>query len=134
MKFRLAAFLIMFCAVAYAQTPSERIESLRVAFISEKLHLTPEEAQKFWPVYNNYRDEMSQLRRKYKVNEADPDDPNYVNNQMAFEQEKLNIKNKYRTQFESIIGTRKLAQLMSAEDEFKRKLIESVRERRQQGR
>ena len=34
------------------------IESLKVAFISRELELTPEEAQKFWPLYNQYSKEL----------------------------------------------------------------------------
>ncbi|OZA24427.1 MAG: hypothetical protein B7X86_08430 [Sphingobacteriales bacterium 17-39-43] len=42
----------------------ERIEAIKVAFITKKLDLTTEEAQKFWPVYNNYQKELMELMRK----------------------------------------------------------------------
>jgi len=44
-------------ARAQEEQPSEKkqqeIEALKIAFISKELELTPEEAQKFWPVYNH---------------------------------------------------------------------------------
>jgi hypothetical protein len=32
----------------------EKIQALKIAFITQKLKLTPAEAEKFWPVYNQY--------------------------------------------------------------------------------
>ena len=37
-----------------------RIESLKIAFLTKKLNLSPEEAQRFWPIYNNYAGEIRQ--------------------------------------------------------------------------
>ena len=40
----------------------EEIESMKVAFLTKKLELTPEEAQKFWPVYNQFQGELDKIR------------------------------------------------------------------------
>ena len=40
----------------------ERIKAQKVAFITDKLNLTPEEATKFWPVYNAYEDRVETVR------------------------------------------------------------------------
>ena len=45
----------------------ENIEAMKIGFITKKLDLTPEEAQKFWPVYNQYNDKMKDLRKKRKL-------------------------------------------------------------------
>ena len=39
----------------------ERIQALKIAFITQKLNLTTDEAQKFWPVYSQYENEIKQL-------------------------------------------------------------------------
>jgi hypothetical protein len=36
----------------------EKIQTLKIAFITQKLQLTPDEAEKFWPIYNQYDNEM----------------------------------------------------------------------------
>lgn len=41
----------------------EKIEKFKIAFITERLDLTVEEAQKFWPVYNQFNNEMKELRK-----------------------------------------------------------------------
>ena len=45
-----------------AQEGNDKIESLKIAYITKRLQLTPEESQKFWPVYNQYEAEKKQIR------------------------------------------------------------------------
>ena len=40
----------------------EKLKAYKTAFITEKLELTPAEAEKFWPVYNNYENKVHQLK------------------------------------------------------------------------
>lgn len=42
----------------------EKIKVLKVAFLTEQLSLTSEEAQKFWPIYNKHQEELYYLRNK----------------------------------------------------------------------
>ena len=53
-------------ANAQDEQPSEKkqenIEALKVAFISKELDLTPDEAQKFWPQYNQYSKELKAIK------------------------------------------------------------------------
>ena len=46
--------------------PQEKVEALKVGFITQRLDLTTEEAKVFWPVYNKYSDELKKLRRTTK--------------------------------------------------------------------
>lgn len=108
------------------QNAKDQIEALRIAFISQQLNLTPEEAQKFWPVYNAYRSESEALRMTYKDKES-------ADQQLELEQKKLDLKRKYKPQFEAALGTAKLNQLYNLERKFQEKLKE-VREQRQQQR
>jgi len=44
----------------------ERLESFRIQFISKKLDLTPAEAEKFWPVYNEQKEASHNLMQAKK--------------------------------------------------------------------
>src|SRR4051812_47921412 len=46
----------------------DRVEALKVGFLTKKLDLTPEEAKTFWPVYNQYEDEMEKVRKARRQN------------------------------------------------------------------
>ncbi|HLP49867.1 MAG TPA: hypothetical protein VK154_03225 [Chitinophagales bacterium] len=110
------------------QSKGDRIEALRIAFISERLALTPAEAQTFWPVYNQYRADMDALRKNFKQG---PDVKLTAEQQLDFEQKKLDLKKKYKNQFEGALGRDKVNQLYNLESEFHQKLKE-LRDQRQQ--
>jgi hypothetical protein len=53
----------------------EKMKVERVSFLTEKLQLTVEEAEKFWPLYNEYlsgREEMMWGKRKNMRKDFDP--------------------------------------------------------------
>ncbi len=119
----------MFSLQLMAQNPSpnermERVESLRIAYISQKLGLTVAESQKFWPVYNEMAGEMRSLRAQRKS-----DDTPSAMEQLEFEQKKIDIKKKYISSFQQIIGKERLDRLYGLEEEFRKKLMELKLER-----
>ena len=104
-----------------AQEPNgEKIQALKIAFITQKLQLTPDEAQKFWPVYNQYDNEVRNI-------EADGD-PNVLGK----EEKLLNVRKKYLGAFEKIIGPDKTNRLFNAERDFRGLLIRRLQNRNQQ--
>ena len=48
---------------------AQTIDALKVAYITKQLDLTPEEAQKFWPVYNVFAIELKKAKIERKKNE-----------------------------------------------------------------
>lgn len=106
----------------------DKIEALRIAFISQQLNLTPQEAQKFWPVYNQFRGDMKTLQLNFKF---DGNGQLTAEQQLDFEQKKLDLKKKYKTQFEGALGKDKVNQLYNIEKQFHEKLKE-LRDQRQQ--
>ena len=59
--------LLMYSYICTAQLDTERnkeIEAVRTAYITNQLRLSPEEAQKFWPIYTNYIQEVRKARRE----------------------------------------------------------------------
>lgn len=109
----------------------DKIESLRIAFISERLDLTPEVAQKFWPIYNQYVAEFKTLRDAAGFGPGKPEPS--ADDVLEFEQKKLDLKKKYKTQFETVIGKDKVNTLYRLEEEFRQKLRELHDQRRGQG-
>jgi hypothetical protein len=117
----------------------EEIESYRIAFLTQKLSLTPEEAQRFWPVFNQFTAEMKTVKanrvskRDMKndiQNQSDKDVEKMVDGEIAIRQQELDVVKKYHTQFKQILPIKKVAILYRAEDEFKKELLEKIRERK----
>ena len=117
---------------AQANNQKEQVESMRVAFITHRLNLTPDESNQFWPIYTSYRQDLTKLRKNFYPKD-DGNDPHLsADRQLEFEQKKLDLKKKYKPEFEQVLGKDKLNQLVSAEEDFKKMLVQIVRNRKQQ--
>ena len=138
-NFLIGLWSIIFCLTLqvslFAQNRRERyeqIEAIKVAFITNKLDFTTEEAQKFWPVYNNYQKELMELmkkRREYrKKTDITPNDK--VNAELAYESKMLDLKKKYKKLYYKTIPSEKILLLYQAEYEFREHLIKQLNHRR----
>ncbi len=112
----------------------ERIEAIKVAFITKKLDLTTEEAQKFWPVYNNYQKELMELMRKRREARQKTDiAPNdKINADLNYESRILDLKKKYKKLYLKAIPADKVLLLYQAEREFREHLIKQLNHRRKE--
>jgi Spy/CpxP family protein refolding chaperone len=120
------------------QEKKENIEALKIAFITKKLDLTPEEAQQFWPLYNQYTDKVQDLRRKKRQDNkeakqnfdemSDKEIEQAVDNEIIFRQKELDIQKEYHSKFKAILPIKKVARLYQAEEQFKRVLLDKLKD------
>lgn len=120
----------------------EKIEKYKIAFITERLDLTVEEAQKFWPVYNQFNNEMKELRKFRKPgadfkeelkNMSDADVEKMVDTEMSNRQKEIDLVKKYHAQFKSVLPIKKVAMLYRLEREFQKELLDKLRDRKKDG-
>lgn len=144
----LLSFLVLFSAIVFAQENKppvrERLESLKVGFLTERLNLTAEEAKVFWPVYNKYQDELEQLRKSRRENlmnaklnfdeMSDSEVEKTIDNELMYRQGELDVLKKYNPQFKKVLPVKKVAKLYKAEEDFKRKLIDMIQDRKEERR
>ncbi|MEO7961382.1 MAG: hypothetical protein ABIR19_07540 [Ginsengibacter sp.] len=90
----------------------EKIKALKIAFITQKLNLTTSEAEKFWPVYNQYDQEIHGIQK---------------GDVLKGDEQLLNIRKKYKPSFEKVIGQQKLNKLFNAERDFRSVLIQRLK-------
>jgi hypothetical protein len=152
MKNYLLVFLICFSTALFAQQPPpgdgpprparERVEAMKVGFLTQRLNLTPEEAKVFWPVYNKYQDELEVLRKSRRENLVnakmnfdempEKDVEKAVDSELGFRQQELDLLKKYHGQFKQVLPIKKVAKLYRAEEDFKRELLDRIKENRQE--
>jgi hypothetical protein len=99
------------------QAKQDKIRPLYVAYVTKQLNLTPDEAQKFWPVHTQFENDIK------GVNKDLPE----LQKQQAY----LDVKKKYQDNFNRIIGPGRCDRFFRMDGEFKRKLLE-IRNQRQQ--
>ena len=128
-------FNTLFILPIFAQQDEDkhkRIEALKASFITQKLDLSPNESQHFWPLYNQYQKEIGALYRKKRQNQLDKkNNPNQVlNNDLNLDATILNVKKRYQKEFSKVLPPEKVLALAQAEREFREQLIKELKERR----
>jgi hypothetical protein len=96
---------------------AEKVQALKIAFITQKLELTSDEAQRFWPVYNRFESEVRQVMMDNKLGGDAIDN----------EEKVLNVKKRYRSEFIKVLGQQKTNTLFNAEKEFRGVLMRQLK-------
>lgn len=120
----------------------EKVKALKVAYITEQLDLTKEEAQKFWPIYNAYDDKQAELRHEKMRAILDRFEPGNVDKlsekeastlltQMETVEESLfTLRKKFIKDLQGVLSAKKIIKLKKAEEDFNRTLLKQIKERR----
>jgi hypothetical protein len=121
----------------------EKFKSQKIAFLTEKMNLTPKEAQEFWPVYNQYEKDRMELQQHRRELERKTRDENIkfsdqeviqITRDIAatFKKEADNAIN-YNEKFLKILPAQKVLQLYRAENQFRAHMFEQFRKQRDEG-
>jgi len=138
MKYKTLIIAMLFPLFMFGQDQKmdkkrEKIEAQKVAFITRNLDLIPEEAQKFWPVYNQFSDARKELYEQHQKNRKDIDDlsdseiEKLIDNHIILDQKILDLKKKYHAEFKKILSNKKIAKLYHAEHMFKKDLLKRLK-------
>ena len=139
--------ICLLCALStIAQTREEsrdKIKALKIAYITEQLSLTTQEAQKFWPIYNLYDKEQYELRINYKsalrqsiksleeidiLNEADA--KKLIALKLLTDKQLYESQKAFIHKMDGVLSAMKIIKLQISEMEFARKLMRKYRKKR----
>ncbi|MEO5583037.1 MAG: hypothetical protein ABIR66_10105 [Saprospiraceae bacterium] len=121
------SLVLIYILPSYAQR-GEKIEALRIAFITNKLALTASESEKFWPVYNVYRNRVSEIRRQSNIDMnleamSDVDAEKAIQSSIERMEKELNLFKNLARDLKPILPARKIAILSKVERNFNEELI-----------
>jgi hypothetical protein len=113
-----------------------RIHAAKMAYITDRLHITYKQSADFIPLYNEYEMEIRNTRqvffKKYKGTNPDQGDDatskQFIDDNLDYQQQVIEIKRKYNDLFLKIISPQQLADLYRAEREFKQMLMQRLRQ------
>lgn len=142
----LTILFFLFAIKSFAQpgmdgNKKEQIKALKIAFITEELQLTPEEATKFWPLFNSFEAKQAEIRRQKMKSFIDRMDEDAVDKmsekdasalllQMENTEEELHqLRKKFVASLKGIIPSIKIIKLKRAEEKFNKKLLKQYRDR-----
>ena len=147
MKKLILTFIVfsIFATTANAQYKKgrEKIRAYKVSFLTEKLDLTPDEAEKFWPIYNKYdknmmslhREERVSIKKKIKENGgieklSEKESKEILKNIQTINKQRYEIKAKFHKQVSKILPYKKILALEIAEHDFHRSLFKKYKRKK----
>lgn len=143
-KSRILAILIVILSpsVFFAQGKAEKVEQLKIAYFTKELNLTTQEAEKFWPVYNEMEKKIKALRKDRRKTFKELEDngdslsvdvvKKHTNSIFDSEIAEVNTKKEYYAKIGVIIGYKKATKVYKVERDFKRELLMRLKEERGQ--
>lgn len=113
----------------------EKMEAQRIAFITQELDLTPDEAKVFWPVYNEYDKKRHELKKSVRDNLLKEDIEKLtekeaaliLDNQITEAQKLLDLRKEYHARFKAVLPAVKVLKLYETERDFQKMLIDKMR-------
>lgn len=141
MKTTITLLILLITTASFAQQDrQDKVKALKVAFITEKLDLTPKQAQQFWPIYNVYESKMSEIHNTERAllrslrtdwaSLSESDAQSALASIRKAEHQKLDAKESLVDQLRTTLSYKKTLILLRAEEEFKRKLLNRLRDGR----
>ncbi len=132
--------MLLFCVLCVnaQQRDSKRfaaIENEKVAYITKELNLSQAEAQRFFPVYNQYNKEMWALKSEKTGSSADaPRGASSFNGSgrrdvLSYDAKELEVKKEYRKKFAEVIGNSRASQFFEIEQNFRELLYKELQRR-----
>lgn len=137
---------LIFSAAAFAQRGErggedmrQQIHDAKVSMISNRLKLTTEQSEKFWPIYNEFSEKRRGLRREQRkvINErrdgglTDKAALENLKEVQELKQKEVDLEKQYQERFLTVISPSQLAELQSAEKSFNDMLLQRLDRRRE---
>jgi hypothetical protein len=145
MKRRIVIFsaLVMICSLqVVAQNANrERLNSYKIAFFTKRLNLTPQEAERFWPVYNEYQEEKNKIQlqraglyRNFNQNELNMNEKEMSETGdllISLEVKEADLSVAFHKKIKTILTPVKVLRLYQAENQYRLLLLNELRDRNQ---
>jgi hypothetical protein len=133
------AVVFLFGFTAYAQKPTtsydkEKLEAARIAFITNRLDLKPDQAEKFWPLFNEYNDErrkmmdnVSSLNRESMQELTEHRAREIIRERFSIQQQLLDREKTFMEEITKVISPQQAIKLGGVNREFTRQVYQRNR-------
>lgn len=141
MKRYILTFAILFfiTGISIAQRPSERydpekLQAARIAFITSRLDLKPEQAEKFWPIYNQFNDNretyLKEIRKLSDLRSGDiseSDAKKRIEQRFELQRKVLSEEEKFMSDLSKVISYNQILKLNGLARDFTRTVYQKQR-------
>ncbi|MEZ4818106.1 MAG: sensor of ECF-type sigma factor [Flavobacteriaceae bacterium] len=138
----LLVFLMLGATLTFAQR-NDKIKAYKTAYITEALELTAAEAEKFWPIYNAHEEKLHELRIQERKDIfeilkgdfnalSDAEANTLLDKAIIIKEKEFLARKDLVQQLKAVLPAKKILKLKIAEEEFKRTLLDKMKNRRDQ--
>jgi len=132
-KLLIVITLLLPAVISFAQPPGgTQIEAVKVEYLTRRLDLSPDDAQRFWPVYRNYQREIQKIIQERRKARQEQKKSGEQVDELEYEEDLLEVKKKYRKEFSDVLPAQKVNLLFQAEKDFREELLKQLKDRRKQ--
>ena len=121
-----------------AQNPNlEKLNAYKIAFFTRRMNLTSQEAEKFWPVYNEFQDkrnaiqtERQALNRNFNQNELNMTEKELIeagDKHVSLQVQEASLAQEYHKKFKEILAPAKIIRLYQAENQYRLQLLNELK-------
>jgi Spy/CpxP family protein refolding chaperone len=111
-----------------------QLDNAKIAFITSRVSLTQDQAQRFWPLYNEFTGKRRELNRATRLLRRDAANPALSDAQLrdnfrqefALRQDQLNLDKEYFDKLQKVLTLRQVTQLFEAERDFTKEVLKRV--------
>jgi len=143
-KIGVVLLLMLTFISSYGQRPGrEKIKTLKVAFITERLDLSSREAQVFWPIYNEHEENIEEMKRRERVEIraqlmdferlSEKEVADLLKQMIAIEKKKQQLHIAFIERMSEVISPKKTFLLIKAEEDFNKRLLRQIQQRNKGG-
>lgn len=140
----LIVILLGINAITRAQNPNlDKLNAYKIAFLTKRVNLTSQEAEKFWPLYNEFQEKKLRIQQeKIMINRdfnltgstmSEKDLTEAGDKYISLEVQEASLSQDLHTKLKSILPPSKILRLYQAENQYKIQLLNELQDRRQQG-
>ena len=131
-----------FITISHAQDDSKhddeakraKVESAKISFITEQLNLTPQQAEKFWPLYKEFNEKRKEIRKSLSTLRAETQKTSLSEDQikdnlkaaLKLRQKEVDTEKEYFEKYQKVISYRQIAELYRSEKQFAMELIRKL--------
>jgi hypothetical protein len=140
--YRILLLAICFCypIISFAQgggSKHERVQAQKIAFFTERLQLTTTEAEKFWPIYNDFQSRKHKIanERRTLTQYFDENSSNMTEKEISesldkfieLQKKETELLEMYNEKFKQILPEEKVMKIYITEFQFKNWLLKQLR-------
>ena len=135
-----AVIFLLFCTFiqgfAQESNSTKQVQIVRKDVYTRVLNLTVDEANRFWPVFDEMQAKLNEINKKTRI-ERQNISQNYstltdaqmeraLDNMFELQQQSLDIQKKYYQKFKKLIPIKKVALMPKAKREFEKELLKII--------